>query len=89
MNKHVHPIMAGVLEGFTLSQAIAKANAEQLDRLNVWDSQALTIPAFLLKPSFAEIVQDRASELLTGDFENKQRCREIADELYQLATRML
>ena len=38
---------------------------------------------------FAEVVQDRASELLTGDFEDKQRCREIAEELYQLATRML
>ena len=34
---------------FNIQSEIAKANAEQLERLNVWDSQALTIPAFLLK----------------------------------------
>ena len=34
---------------FNLQSEIAKANAEQLDRLNVWDSQALTIPAFLIR----------------------------------------
>ena len=37
----------------------------------------------------AKKVVDMCDELLTGDFEDKQRCREIAEELYQLATRML
>lgn len=34
---------------FVLEREIAKANAEHLDRLNVWDSQSLAIPWFLVK----------------------------------------
>lgn len=42
----------------------------------------------VLADTFAEIVLDRASELITH-FDNEKRVQEIANELYELASRRL
>ena len=76
-----------------LAEQIAIETERQLaERPLLWNVD-LTIPAFLLRPSFTEIVQDRASELITmaddDDKETMARRESIAEELYKLATERL
>ena len=46
------------------------------------------IPTSILKPSLAELVQDRASEMITH-CDDAERVAEIGNELYTLAERIL
>ena len=76
-----------------LYEQIAVETERQLEERPLLWNVDLTIPAFLLRPSFTEIVQDRASELITmaddDDKETMARRERIAEELYRLATERL
>ena len=61
---------------FNLQSEIAKANAEQLDRLNVWDSQSLTIPLFLLNP---EPVYSEAERLIGREICQETRKHDLRE----------
>ncbi len=52
------------------------------------DAKLDVIPASLRKPTAWELIQDRASELITHH-DNHERALEIGNELYELATEIL
>ena len=74
-------------------EQIAIETERQLEERELILGVDWVIPKFLLRPSFTEIVQDRASELITmaddDDKETMARREQIAEELYKLATERL
>ena len=67
---------------YIISDEIARATSAWLA------ANTVGIPESIRKPSLAEVVQDRASEMITH-CDNAERVAAIGNELYTLAERIL
>ena len=67
---------------FIIKDEIARATEAWLA------ANTVGIPASIKKPSLAEVVQDRAAEMITH-CDNAERVAAIGEEMYSLATRIL
>ena len=67
---------------FIIKDEIARATEAWLA------ANTVGIPVSIRKPSLAEIVQDRAAEMITH-CDNAERVEQIGNELYSLAERIL